>query len=61
LGALLWQAWDQKQRIVLTTQLSLEKIHEGIDEALASRLATLAEIPLAKKDMRTTKAGGEEE
>lgn len=51
LGTLLWQAWDHRQKIILTTQLKLKDFY-AFDAALGSRLATLAEVDLEKRDRR---------
>lgn len=51
MSCLLWQAVENEQDLIVTTNRTLEEI-EYIDEALASRLSTLQELPLFERDMR---------
>lgn len=49
--SLLWQAYDESQDLIITTQKKLSDI-EGWDDALASRIGTLKDIPLKQIDRR---------
>jgi len=49
--ALIWQAYDQKQDLIITTQKKLREL-DMYESALASRLSTLSDIPLKEVDRR---------
>ena len=52
--SLLWQAYDESQDLIITTQKTLSDV-EGWDDALASRIGTLMDIPLEQIDRRHEK------
>lgn len=51
LGTMIWTAWDWGADLIITTQRNLSEL-DSIDTALASRLATLADVELGKRDWR---------
>jgi len=51
LTTLLWQAWDNEQDLIITTNLTLDEIDRD-HPAMASRLATLRKINLGDRDLR---------